>query len=169
MAYCPNCSAALSDDSVVGECWNCHASFGADAAWKPLKQPTGSFRKFHTQEKQSVRTINHGRLHRLRQILWRWLPRDSARAARYASVATACSWLIAFVPVANLLALIVVMLPLWFLHDLGVPGLGEPTSGFFVPSIVGWTVLTIVGWLIWFLIFLSTGQSPSSSTTVSDD
>lgn len=166
MAFCPNCSAALPDDSVVAECWNCHASFGADSDWKPLKQPIDPFRKFHQQNELSVRTKIDGRLHRLRRILWKWFPKDSARAARYASVATACSWLIAFAPVANLLALIVLMLPLWFLHDLGVPGLGRPTEGFFVPSIAGWTVLTVAGWLIWFLIFLKSTRCTSS---VADD
>lgn len=166
MAFCPNCSAALPDDSVFAECWNCHASFGEDSVWKPLRQPIGPFRKSHKQDEISARTTSHGRLHHLRRILLMWLPKDSARAARYASVATACSWLIAFVPVANLLALIVLMLPLWFLHDLGVPGLGRPTEGFFVPSIAGWTVLTIAGWLIWFLIFL---KSTRRTSPVADD
>lgn len=53
-----------------------------------------------------------------------------------ASIVTALWALAMFGPVElfNLLALIVVMIPLWMIHDLGVPGLGSPNNGFFVPA-----------------------------------
>jgi hypothetical protein len=48
VSYCPNCSAEL-ESRLVGECWNCHATFGDNSEWKPSSTPSGEFRRFPKQ------------------------------------------------------------------------------------------------------------------------
>ena len=69
-------------------------------------------------------------------------------------------WAVAMaIPGLNVLGLIVVMLPLWFLNDMGIGGLGSPNNGFFVPTQFGFALGGFIIWLGWFLLFL-VAQSP---------
>lgn len=52
--------------------------------------------------------------------------RPHARAAGRATIAIVIGGLLMSVPAVNVLLLIFVMLPLWIVNDLDVPGLGQP-------------------------------------------
>ncbi len=75
-------------------------------------------------------------------------------AAFNATLLLASIWLFAMVPVLSILILIVVMLPLMVLDGWGIAGLGDQSSGFFLPSDLGYSVLSIGGWLIFFTFFV---------------
>jgi len=62
------------------------------------------------------------------------------------------------VPLVFAVGLVVFMLPLWFLDNLGVPGLGHELNGFFVPSALGWGLAAGTAWLFFFWIFLGRSQ-----------
>lgn len=70
--------------------------------------------------------------------------RPHAAAAGRATIAIVIGGLLMSVPAVNVLLLIFVMLPLWIVNDLDVPGLGQPLNGFFVPSAIGWCVLAAI-------------------------
>jgi hypothetical protein len=72
----------------------------------------------------------------------------ATKAAIRATVATAIGALLMLVPGLNVILLIAVMLPLWVLSDLGVPGLGSPLHGFFLPSTIGWVLVAVTFWCI---------------------
>ena len=79
---------------------------------------------------------------------------NAFRAALGASIATAvCVAGAKFVMALNVIALIVIMLPLWWLDELGIRGLGHAENGFFVPTQFGYVVGTFLAWLAWFAIF----------------
>ena len=61
------------------------------------------------------------------------------------------------VTVLQVIGLIVIMLPLWWIHEMGIPGLGHPENGFFVPTTLGYIVGTALVWLAWFAIFIIVG------------
>ena len=85
--------------------------------------------------------------------------RPHASAAVRATVATVIGGLLMLVPVINVLMLIFVMLPLWIANDLGVPGLGRPLNGFFVPSAIGWCVVAGIFWGISYVLSLGALKS----------
>jgi hypothetical protein len=64
-------------------------------------------------------------------------------------------WAVAMlIPGLNVIGLIVVMLPLWALHDLGVAGLGMPNNGFFVPTMKGYTLGAAILYAVSFFLCL---------------
>lgn len=81
------------------------------------------------------------------------------RAFTKAVLVTGVWGIVMLIPGFNIIGLIVVMLPLWMLHDAGLRGLGEPNNGFFVPTTLGYFVGAFVIWLLWFLLFLATSKS----------
>ena len=81
------------------------------------------------------------------------------RAFINAVVATGAWGVAMLIPGANIIGLIVVMLPLWMLHDAGLHGLGEPNNGFFVPTTLGYVVGAFIIWLVLFLLFLVGARS----------
>ena len=76
-----------------------------------------------------------------------------ARAALKATLVTAAWALLMLVPFVSVICLIVFMLPLWALKNLGVPGLGHELHGFFVPSTLGWALIAVAVWLLFFSLF----------------
>lgn len=76
-----------------------------------------------------------------------------ATAAKKAGIAVGIGVLLMLVPGINVLVLIGVMLPLWLVSDLGVPGLGYALNGFFVPSMLGWCLAAIAVWSACFAWF----------------
>ncbi|HEY0502210.1 MAG TPA: hypothetical protein VGD42_01845 [Lysobacter sp.] len=77
-----------------------------------------------------------------------------ASAAVRATIATVVGGCLLLVPAINVMIFIGLMLPLWIVSDLGVPGLGEPSNGFFVPSTVGWCLITGTFWAISYVLAL---------------
>ena len=84
-----------------------------------------------------------------------------ATAALRATLVTGLGCALMLVPVINALILIFVMLPLWVASDLGVPGLGHPLNGFFVPSAIGWCVVAGVFWGVTYVLALGAARSAS--------
>lgn len=80
-------------------------------------------------------------------------------AATRATIATGIGALLMLVPVVNALILIGVMLPLWVMNDIGVPGLGSAVNGFFVPSVLGWLLVGLTFWTICFVLSLGAIRS----------
>ena len=76
--------------------------------------------------------------------------------ALLATTATGCAFVVAIIPGLNVLALIVVMLPLWVIDDKTVIDVGQPLHGFFIPNALGWTLVASTFWLFWFLIGINT-------------
>jgi len=81
------------------------------------------------------------------------------RAFTRAAIVTGVWGVVMLIPGFNIIGLIIVMLPLWMLHDAGLHGLGDPKSGFFVPTALGYFVGAFIIWLEWFLLFLATSRS----------
>lgn len=80
-------------------------------------------------------------------------------AARRATIITAVGALLTLVPGVNALILIGVMLPLWVMSDAGVPGLGSAVNGFFVPSVMGWSLVGLAFWTLCFVLSLGAVRS----------
>lgn len=80
-------------------------------------------------------------------------------AATRATIITGIGALLMLVPVVHALILIVVMLPLWVMNDIGVPGLGRAVNGFFVPSVIGWLLVGLTFWAICFVLSLGAIRS----------
>lgn len=76
--------------------------------------------------------------------------------AGFAVVATALTALLGLVPGLNALLFIAIMLPLWFIHGLGVVALGHELNGFFIPNAAGWALACGIVWAFWLLIGLNT-------------
>lgn len=72
----------------------------------------------------------------------------------HATVATGVGALLLLVPGLNVILFIALMLPLWVLSNMGIPSLGHPLHGFFVPSAVGWCLAASVAWLVSFALSL---------------
>ena len=77
------------------------------------------------------------------------------RAAGWATLATIASFLVLLIPVINVLVLIAVMLPLWFINDLGFVKLGSPSNGFFEPNTLGWGLVALATWGLWYSFLLA--------------
>lgn len=75
------------------------------------------------------------------------------KAAVRATLVTGAWAVLMLIPFVSAITLIVFMLPLWALGNLGVPGLAHELNGFFVPSAVGWSLITAFVWLAFFRIF----------------
>jgi hypothetical protein len=73
------------------------------------------------------------------------------------------------VPLLNTLVLIPTMLPLWLLHDSGISGLGEPSNGFFVPSVLGYAIAALSIWFVCFLLFLLSQSGPKKRANAALD
>ena len=78
------------------------------------------------------------------------------KAAFRATIATGVAGLLLLVPGINVILLIGVMLPLWTISGMGVPGLGRELHGFFIPSPVGWSIVAVVVWTACFAFFSAT-------------
>ena len=76
----------------------------------------------------------------------------NARAAFNACVMTLLGALVFFIPGIDVIALIIVMLPLWVVSDFAMVPLGRETNGFFVPNATGWLVVAAVFWLLCFSV-----------------
>jgi hypothetical protein len=75
------------------------------------------------------------------------------KAAFRATIATGIGALLFLVPVVNVILFIGLMLPLWTVSNLGIPGLGHELNGFFVPSPTGWSIVAVVAWGTFFMLF----------------
>ena len=75
------------------------------------------------------------------------------RAAIRATLATGTWALLMLIPVISAINLIAFMLPLWIISNLGIPGLGHETNGFFDPSAAGWSLIACFVWIVFFWIF----------------
>ena len=75
------------------------------------------------------------------------------RAAIRATFATGVWALLMLIPLVSAINLIAFMLPLWIISNLGIPGLGHETNGFFDPSAAGWGLIASFVWLVFFWIF----------------
>ena len=73
-----------------------------------------------------------------------------------ATAATACVAVVAMIPGPNIIVLMIVMLPLWFIDDLGYIDLGSQSHGFFIPNGLGWLFAVVPFWLFWFWIGVNT-------------
>ena len=73
-----------------------------------------------------------------------------------AGITTLVVSILAMIPGINVLIFIVVMLPLWLIHNLGVFDLGRELHGFFIPNKAGWVFIFAVVWLFWLLIGFNT-------------
>lgn len=82
-----------------------------------------------------------------------------ASPALRATLCVAITALLALIPVTNVLVLIAAMLPLWVLSGWGVPGLGHPLNGFFIPSALGWTLAACALWLLCFFLLRRKAKS----------
>ena len=71
-----------------------------------------------------------------------------------ATLFTGVGALLMLVPGVNALILVGVMLPLWVMNDLGVPGLGSAVNGFFMPSVIGWLLVGLSFWSFCFVLSL---------------
>jgi|GEM_PF-2113758 len=75
------------------------------------------------------------------------------KAGFRATIATCVGAVLLLVPGLNVILFIGLMLPLWMISGLGVPGLGEEFNGFFILSPLGWTMGAIIVWSIFFYAF----------------
>jgi hypothetical protein len=91
--------------------------------------------------------------------------KPSAKSALRATIATGIGALLMLVPGINVIILIAVMLPLWMLSEAGIPGLGRPLHGFFIPSGIGWTLVAMTFWGICYA-FLLWRQKHSARGTI---
>ena len=75
-------------------------------------------------------------------------------AGLYASLTTGVGTLLFVIPmpVVNILALIVIMLPLWVINDFGFINLGYVNNGFFIPNVLGYTIAGGFFWLLCFFV-----------------
>lgn len=61
--------------------------------------------------------------------------------------------LLMLVPIVSAITVIMFMMPLWILSNIGVPALGRELNGFFVPSVIGWSLIGGFVWLSLFWLF----------------
>jgi Zn-dependent protease len=81
--------------------------------------------------------------------------RLALRAAIEASIATAvCAVAAYLVMTINVFVVIAIMLPLWWLDEMGIRGLGHAENGFFAPTQFGYVVGAALAWLAWFTVSL---------------
>ena len=73
-----------------------------------------------------------------------------------AGITTLFVSILAMIPGINIIIFIVVMLPLWFVHNLGVFDLGRELHGFFIPNKAGWAFIFAAVWLFWLFIGFNT-------------
>lgn len=75
------------------------------------------------------------------------------KAGFRATMATCAGAVLLLIPGVNVILFIGLMLPLWMIGRLGVPGLGHELNGFFIPSPIGWTMGAIIVWSIFLYAF----------------
>lgn len=66
-------------------------------------------------------------------------------------------FLMLIIPGSFIIGLIVVMIPLGYLSDLGISGLGHENNGFFIPTGIGFVLGALIIWLGLFLMQLVFG------------
>jgi hypothetical protein len=74
------------------------------------------------------------------------------RALLLSLIATGAGTVLFFIPVINVFAFIVVMLPLGVVDSIGIIDVGEPRNGFFVPNTLGYVIAGISHWLLCFAL-----------------
>lgn len=77
------------------------------------------------------------------------------RAAILASLIIAAAWLVMSTETPKALALIfqiIVMVPLWFIDDLGFMDMGTDLNGFFLPNQAGYAIGASMFWCVYFLV-----------------
>lgn len=92
----------------------------------------------------------------------------NAHAAVWATIITALPALIicfAFPKALFLLIYIPMMLPLWYIDDLGVIDIGRPVNGFFVPNSIGYAIAASALWLVLFAFIRVRGRARSDRQT----